>query len=619
MRLAWFCCVAWLAILVGACSASIRPGPIQAPVEAVRPIPDLVGRIERADRSAQASLGDVANGATVSLIDTVTGKTIATAVSSPDGTFNVRFAHDFVPLAGKLYYLDAAKGLPVGGNPNRAGAGVARLRTLVRFAGEWSSVSGTGIVIGSATTAVCAIAGLKDLDEAAQLALLGKISGTTFDSTGTGIDPDEYTRVLGLVRQALADDMDPLEAVAYDPTGSSAITRFALRGSAMVLHTVSPVLVSGGRVKLTGQNLSGPLDVRIAGQAVASWSVDASRSVLELAPPVGNLGGWVEVRRGPTTYFGPYVAPAGTVGTFAGSGLVGLADGRWNQARFNGLHGLAVDSAGNLYVGDTGNHAIRKVTPDGNVTTLAGNGTAGFADGTGPAARFSGPQGVAVDGSGNVYVADIGNCRIRKISPGGTVTTLAGSGTCGFQDGPASTARFNVPHAVCVDTAGNVYVADSGNHRVRKISTDGSVTTLAGNGTASSLNGTGTAATFNSPDGIAVDAAGNLYMTEYSGGNVRKIAPNNVVTTVVGGVGGPHLLSIDRAGVLWLPAQGEWKVYSLTVGGTKTFLTGTGSSGYVDGLLATAAFAQVAGTAADAAGNVYVADAQNHRIRIVRP
>ena len=178
---------------------------------------------------------------------------------------------------------------------------------------------------------------------------------------------------------------------------------------------------------------------------------------------------------------------------------------------------MAVDGSGNVYVADSGNYTIRKITPAGVVSTLAGlAGSSGSADGTGSAARFYYPTGVAVDGSGNVYVADTGNYTIRKITPAGVVSTLAGlAGSTGSADGTGSAARFYYPYGVAVDGSGNVYVADTGNYTIRKITPAGVVSTLAGTaGSSGSADGTGSAARFNYPTGVAVDGSGNVYVAD---------------------------------------------------------------------------------------------------------
>ena len=208
------------------------------------------------------------------------------------------------------------------------------------------------------------------------------------------------------------------------------------------------------------------------------------------------------------------------VATLAGS-TAGFADGTGGAAQFNGPYGVAVDYSGTAYVADGNNHRIRKITSAGVVTTLAGSGARGFSDGTGVAAQFNYPIGVAVDSSGTVYVADAGNNRIRKITPAGVVTTLAGY-AAGSADGTGGAAQFKDPRGVAVDPSGTVYVADYGNHRIRKITPAGVVTTLAGS-TAGFADGTGSAARFNVPFGVAVDSSGTVYVADYCNHRIRKI------------------------------------------------------------------------------------------------
>ena len=235
------------------------------------------------------------------------------------------------------------------------------------------------------------------------------------------------------------------------------------------------------------------------------------------------------------------ITAGGVVATLAGIvGVTGSTDGTSSSARFNGPSGVAVDGSGNVYVADSYNDTIRKITASGVVTTLAGSpGVSGTTDGTGSAARFNGPAGVAVDGTGNVYVADSGNDTIRKITASGVVTTLAGSpGVSGSTDGTGSAARFNYPQGVAVDGAGNVYVADGSNCTIRKITVGGVVTTLAGSaGVIGSADGTGSAARFNYTSGVAVDGAGNVYVADSYNDTIRKITANGVVTTLAGSAG----------------------------------------------------------------------------------
>ena len=218
-------------------------------------------------------------------------------------------------------------------------------------------------------------------------------------------------------------------------------------------------------------------------------------------------------------------ADGSVVSTLAGSGVPGFADGPGATAQFRNPVGVAVDAAGNVYVADHSNSRIRKVSPAGVVSTLAGSGLYGFSDGPGATAQFGGPTGVAVDAAGNVYVADLGNQRIRKVSPAGVVSTLAGSGVSGFADGPGATAQFNLPLGVAVDSAGNVYVADGINQRIRKVSPAGVVSTLAGSGVFGFADGPGATAQFWGPTGVAVDSAGNVYVAEGGNQRIRKVSP----------------------------------------------------------------------------------------------
>jgi sugar lactone lactonase YvrE len=230
----------------------------------------------------------------------------------------------------------------------------------------------------------------------------------------------------------------------------------------------------------------------------------------------------------------------GVVTTFAGSaGAAGSTDGTGGAARFNHPVGLAAAN-GLIYVADTDNHTIRKITPDGKVTTLAGlAGVPGSVDGTGTTARFNGPFRLAVDGAGVLYVGDTGNNLIRKVTPGGLVTTLAGkAGVAGSADGTGSGASFYAPEGIAVDGNGNVFVADDGNQTIRKITPDGVVTVFAGTtGETGSADGVGGAALFNYPFGLAADRNNNLYVTDSGNHTIRKITPEGKVTTVAGAPG----------------------------------------------------------------------------------
>lgn len=309
-----------------------------------------------------------------------------------------------------------------------------------------------------------------------------------------------------------------------------------------------------------------------------------------------------------------------TVSTFAGGTTAGTLDGSGGSAQFGGIFGMAIDSSGNIYTADRNTNHVRKVTPSGVVTTLAGS-TAGSADGTGSAAQFNYPVGVAVDASGNVYVADYNNSCIRKITPSGVVTTFAGS-VSGYADGTGTAAKFTGPSSIAIDGAGNLYVSDASGNRIRKVTPGGVVTTIAGSGAIGSADGTGTAAQFNKPDHIAIGPDGNLYVADTYNNRIRKVTPGGVVTTIAGsgvasyadGTGTaaqfnlPYGLNVDSLGNLFIADLMNNRIRKITVSGVVTTIAGTGDQGTVDGPAMSAQFAGPRGLVVDSARNVYIGD-----------
>jgi sugar lactone lactonase YvrE len=229
----------------------------------------------------------------------------------------------------------------------------------------------------------------------------------------------------------------------------------------------------------------------------------------------------------------------------------GAADGAGPAAQFSGIGGVALGADGNIYVSEFYNNTIRKITYDGKVTTIAGlAGEAGNTDGSGVQARFSSPNALAADRHGNLYVADYANNTVRKISAAGVVTTLAGAGQAGAADGAGTAAQFNGPNSIAIDEGGNLFVTDSLNNTIRKITPSGMVSTLAGfAGKTGSADGAGRNARFSYPWGIAIDRKGNLYVADSGNNAVRRVTPAGVVATVAGGAG----QYANRTGAL--PAQ----------------------------------------------------------------
>jgi len=318
------------------------------------------------------------------------------------------------------------------------------------------------------------------------------------------------------------------------------------------------------------------------------------------------------------------VTAAGVVTTLAGmAGVLGRTDGTGAAARFFTPIGVAIDSAGDLYVADQNNHAIRKVTAAGVVTTFAGKlDEQGSTDGTGTAARFHGPSDVAVDSAGNFYVTDQFGDTIRKITAAGVVTTLAGMAeVSGSTDGTGAAARFNQPTGLAIDRADNIYVADLYTNVIRKVTTAGVVTTLAGTaGMSGNTDGTGAAARFNHPRGVAVDGAGDIYITEATNDHLRKITAGGVVTTLPNPEGSSSWLAsaveVDSTGTLYVADSGNRAIRKITAGGVVTTLAGAvGLYGSTDGTGAAARIGGDCGLAASNAGNIYVADSVNSTIR----
>lgn len=461
---------------------------------------------------------------------------------------------------GTLYVSDA------GNFTIRAISPAGEVTTLAGLAGTSGMLNGTGNAarLGAVAGLVVASDGVIyfcDLDNrlirkvtpAGEVSSVAGLAGWSGNVDGTGTDA-RFNLPVGIA-------VDGSDVLYVTDAGAHTIRRVTTAG---VVTTLAGGAGSSGLVDANGTSARFNAPYGVVAEADGTLYVaDTLNTVVRKVTPAGDVSTLASLANVPA----PGVAVAAPTGIgHDGSGLLyvtdannhrvlsvtaagvvtpvlgaapltGAANGTGAAARFSLPAGVAVDDLGTVYVADTGNHTVRKVTAGGVVTTLAGTaGLPGSADGLGATARFNQPIGLALDSAGNLYVADAGNFVIRKVTPAGQVTTLAGqAGQFGGVDGTGSAARFSLPVAVAVDTAGNVYVSDQVNHAIRKVTAAGEVTTLAGTlGAAGNADGTGSAARFRSPGGIGVDANGTVYVADYGNDLLRAVTAAGEVTTLAG-------------------------------------------------------------------------------------
>ena len=338
------------------------------------------------------------------------------------------------------------------------------------------------------------------------------------------------------------------------------------------------------------------------------------------------------------------VTATNTISTIAGTGVRGYSGdgGQATAARLNTVSSVAYDAQGNLFIADYDNHVVRKVTTDGVITTIAGTGQQGYSGDTGQAtkAQLDGPSHLAVDSAGNLFIAETGNNVVRKVAPDGVITTYAGTGTAGFSGdtGPATSAQLSQPQGVAVDAAGNLFFVDSSNSRVRKVTPGGIITTVAGNGLAGYTGDTGsaTSASIRNPLGLAIDAMGNLFIADYGNNVVRKVTAG-IITTVAGnGTAGysgdgsnaitarlnaPQGVTVDAAGNLFIADKNNNVVREVTPDGLITTVAGNTTGGVLangdGGPASSAQLGDDQDVAIDPSGNLVIADGTSYKVRQV--
>ncbi|SPF33820.1 NHL repeat containing protein (modular protein) [Candidatus Sulfopaludibacter sp. SbA4] len=463
-------------------------------------------------------------------------------------------------------------------------------------------------------------------DTGAQRAGTIAIAGQTFTVTQGGIYPLISTLAGGAMPATPAPGLSVSIPVSYGvAVDSSGNTYFP-----------SPNLNAVFKADPSG------VVTRIAGTGVSGYSGDGGPALgAQLNSPngvavdsLGNIyiadtNNW-RVRR---------VDTSGSITTVAGNGGYSYAGdgGPATLAGLRGAYGIAVDAAGSLYIADSGNQVIRKVDTSGTITTVAGNGSYGYSGDGGAAtgAKLYYPYGVAVDAAGNLYIADSDNLRVRKVDTSGTITTVAGTGSCcdSGDGGAAASARLGYPYGVAVDAAGNLYIADGSGERVRKVNADGIITTVAGNGVVgfSGDGGAATRAQLRSPQGVAVDGSGNLYIADSGNARIREVNAAGAIATLVGGgvndgglgvfglLNQPSGVVRDNSGNTYIADSNNHRVRKLAASGTIATVAGTGVAGSAgDGRAAASALLNAPqGLALDISGNLYIADSNNHRVRKV--
>jgi sugar lactone lactonase YvrE len=459
--------------------------------------------------------------------------------------------------------------------------------------------------------------------------------GVAVDSSGTVWVSDSWNHTIRRIANGQVTTVAGSAGQSGSVDGTGAAARFNLPAG-IAVDASGNVFVADYTNHTIRRVTPAGVVTTIAGSAGTSGSTNGTGSGARFRQPTG-----VAVDSGGNVYVADQsnstirrITPAGVVTTFAGTpDNVGSVDGVGSAARFFLPKQVGTDSSGNVWVADTGNSTVRRITPAASVTTIAGSANqSGYQDGTGNAVRFNVPQQIAIDGSGAIVVSDSGNHLIRRVS-GATASTVAGTPEIpGTTDGPAASARFRDPLGVAIDPSGNTYVADWGNHTIRRIAPNGTVTTFAGSpGQSGTTDGSGAAARFHGPRALAAGADGSVWVTDRENHTIRRITPAGAVSTIAGSPGQsgnadgtgsaarftfPHGIATETNGNLIVSDWGNHTVRRVTPAGVVTTLAGSpGVSGVADGVGAVARFSGPQGVAVDADGDIWITDSWNHTIR----
>jgi sugar lactone lactonase YvrE len=555
-----------------------------------------------------------------------------------DGGGGGFFGNGGVATNASLYYpagvaLDASGNLYIADKQNQrirkvwlyAGYPTLTLGPITVYnAGTYSLVitNAYGSVTSSVVTLTVAAPPAITLQPTNQTVALGASPGLSVAVAGSG--PFGYEWYLDGTNEVQSGTNNSLTVTNISPANAGPYT-------VVITNSFGSVTSQVAAVTLT-------LPPTVAVPPVSQTNVLGTTATFSVTPGLTSAG--------PFTYqwqFNGTNLPNGLITTVAGNGTAAYA-GDGGQATNASLYypsGVALDAAGNFYVADTDNHRIRKVTANGLITTVAGNGTGTYAGdgGTATNASLYYPAGVAADAFGNFYIADQYNHRIRLVTTNGLITTIAGNGSPGYagDGGAATNASLYYPAGVALDAAGNLYIADKNNERVRRVATNGIITTVAGKGTAAYAGdgGVATNASLYYPNGVALDTFGNLFIADYQNSRIRLVTTNGLITTVAGksssgysGDGGaatnatldyPSDVAVDGYGNLYIADYQDNRIRLVTTNGLITTVAGKSNSGYSgDGGAATnASLYYPNGVAVDAAGNLYISDKDNERIRKV--